>query len=204
MPIAFSETERQTIRARLMDAARLSFAERGVQGTSLASLTDAAGVSKSSFYAFFSSKEALYLELLGELAPGVEARVVAPVIGGSLGARDALHTFLQNFLAELEAQPLLRRTLEHPHELRAVAERVGLEELEAKARALAPLHAFVARLQAAGELRASPSPEVVVGALRTVLVLSLHADTLAPHHAEIMALLIDLVATGLTNGAERA
>lgn len=204
MPVAFSEAERQTIRARLMDAARLSFGERGVQGTSLASLAGAAGVSKSSFYAFFSSKEVLYLELLGELVPGVEARVVAPVIEGSLSARDALATFLRNFLAELEAQPLLQRVLEHPHELRAVAERVGLEELEAKARALAPLHAFVARLQAAGGLRAQPSPEVVVGALRAVLVLSLHADTLAPHHTEVLALLIDLVATGLTTEAERA
>lgn len=197
MPIPFSETNKEKIRVRLIDAARASFAKRGLQGTSLVSLTDVAGISKSSFYAFFDSKEALYLALLGELGPEVEARVVTPVVHGSLDARDALTTFLRAFLVELETQPLLRRLLEHPEELRAVAARVGLEELEAKARALAPLYAFVARLQQVGQLRGDASPEVMVGVLRAVLVLSLHADALAPYYAEVMELMVELVAEGL-------
>lgn len=197
MPIPFSETDKEKIRARLMDAAKASFAERGLQSTSLVSLTDAAGISKSSFYAFFDSKESLYLTLLGELGPEVEARVVAPVVQSSLEAGDALATFLRAFLSELDGQPLLRRLLERPEELRAVAARVGLEELEAKARALAPLHAFLERLQAAGQLRSDVTPEVMTGALRAVLILSLHADTLAPHHAEVMELMVNLVAEGL-------
>lgn len=197
MPIPFSETDKAKIRTQLMDAARTSFAACGLQGTSLVSLTDAAAISKSSFYAFFDSKEALYLALLGQLGPEIEARVVAPVVQSSLAADDALATFLQAFLRELEGQPLLRRLLNHPEELRAVAARVGLEELEAKARALAPLQAFLERLQAAGQLRSDVTPEVMAGALRAVLTLSLHADTLAPHHAEVMELMVKLVAEGL-------
>ena len=193
----FSETDKEKIRTQLMDAARTSFAERGLQATSLVSLTDAAAISKSSFYTFFDSKEALYLALLGELGPEVEARVVAPVVQSSLAAGDALATFLQAFLSELEGQPLLRRLLEHPEELRAVAKRVGLAELEAKARAVAPLYAFVERLQRAGQLRSDVPPEVMVGVLRAVLVLALHADTLAPHHEQVMELMVKLVAQGL-------
>lgn len=203
MPVPFSEVDKEKIRTQLMDAARTSFAERGLQGTSLVSLTDAAAISKSSFYAFFDSKEALYLALLGELGPEVEARVMAPVVQSSLGAGDALATFLQAFLSELERQPLLRRLLEHPEELRAVAKRLGLEELEAKARALAPLQAFLERLQEAGHLRSDVPPEVMVGALRAVLILALHADTLAPHHAEVMELMVKLVAEGLTTPGHR-
>ena len=203
MPVPFSETDKEKIRTKLMDAARTSFAERGLQGTSLVSLTDTASISKSSFYTFFDSKEALYLALLGELGPEVEARVVAPVVRSSLGAGDALATFLQAFLSELEDQPLLRRLLEHPEELRAVAKRVGLEELEAKARALAPLQAFLERLREAGQLRSDVPPEVMVGALRAVLILSLHADTLAPHHAQVMELMVELVAEGLTTPGRR-
>lgn len=197
MPTPFTDTQRDTIRARLMDAARRHFAERGIGKTPLVVLTDAAGIAKSSFYAFFDSKEELCLVLLGELAPDIERRVVTPALQPGLDPHEAITGFLRGFLSELRTQPLLRRLLADPDDLRRVAERVGPVELEVKARAVAPLHTFVARAQAEGRLRDDVSPEVVVGALRAVTLLELHPETLAPHQEEVIELMIDMVAAGL-------
>ena len=49
-----------------MDVAAARFAERGYHPTSVAEIVRAIGVGKGVFYWYFSSKEALFLELLRE------------------------------------------------------------------------------------------------------------------------------------------
>lgn len=197
MPMPFDEAQRDSIRDRLMDAARQHFAERGLKRTSLVTLTDAAGIAKSTFYAFFDSKEALCLALLHELTPEIEQRVLQPALQADLAPEDAIRQLLRGFVAELRTQPLLRRLLANPEDLRAIAERVGPAELMAKARALAPLQAFVEKAQTEARLRQDIKPEVIVGALRAVTLLELQSELLAPHQDTVVELMIDLVASGL-------
>ena len=51
-------------RTRILEAAAAGFAEQGYDGTSVAEICQRAGVSKGAFYHHFSSKQALFLELL--------------------------------------------------------------------------------------------------------------------------------------------
>jgi AcrR family transcriptional regulator len=46
-------------REELLAAARRAFAERGIPGTTVSDVTEAAGVAKGTFYLYFDSKEAL-------------------------------------------------------------------------------------------------------------------------------------------------
>ena len=46
-------------REELLAAARRAFAERGIQGTTVSDVTEAAGVAKGTFYLYFDSKDAL-------------------------------------------------------------------------------------------------------------------------------------------------
>lgn len=64
MPRRFSEQEEQHIREALREAARSIMGPRGVRKTTIDQLAHAAGISKGSFYRFYSSKEQLALELL--------------------------------------------------------------------------------------------------------------------------------------------
>lgn len=77
MAQAFTPEQMQTIRARLMDSARRHALTTGVRKTSLDTLTAEAGISKSSFYKFFDSKELLFLEV----AAGWESQVLAQAAG---------------------------------------------------------------------------------------------------------------------------
>lgn len=59
----FTPEQRYAIRERLLTSARRHAIDDGPERTSLETLTSEAGISKSSFYKFFESKEALFLEV---------------------------------------------------------------------------------------------------------------------------------------------
>ena len=71
----FTPEQRDAIRARLMESARRHAISDGVKKTSLDTLTSDAGISKSSFYKFFDSKELLFLEI----AAGWENQILSCV-----------------------------------------------------------------------------------------------------------------------------
>ncbi len=58
------EESRSETRERLLAAARETFARQGFAGCSVDDLAESAGYSKGAFYSNFSSKEAVFLELL--------------------------------------------------------------------------------------------------------------------------------------------
>jgi len=66
MALPFTDEQRDAIRARLYESARRHALTTGVKKTSLDMLTADAGISKSSFYKFFDSKEQLFLSIAGE------------------------------------------------------------------------------------------------------------------------------------------
>lgn len=65
MALPFTDEQRLLIRKRLLESAQRHAVSDGVQKTSLDTLTSDAGISKSSFYKFYESKEMLFLEVAG-------------------------------------------------------------------------------------------------------------------------------------------
>ena len=66
MALPFTDEQRLLIRERLLESARRHAISDGVMKTSLDALTGDAGISKSSFYKFYSSKEMLFLEVAAQ------------------------------------------------------------------------------------------------------------------------------------------
>ena len=62
----FSPQQRDAIREKLKESARKYAVSTGVKKTSLDMLTADAGISKSSFYKFYDSKELLFLEIAAD------------------------------------------------------------------------------------------------------------------------------------------
>lgn len=63
MALPFTEEQRCAIRQKLFESAQRHVLRDGVQKTSLDTLTSEAGISKSSFYKFYASKEQLFTEV---------------------------------------------------------------------------------------------------------------------------------------------
>lgn len=167
---------------------------------SLSRLTDAAGIAKTSFYAFFPSKEALILDLLAEEAPSVHQRVMALLEEPALTAKEALSRVLLALLREYQENPFLARLVQDHTTLESIALRVRPEDLERKANWMErPLrHFFEARI-ASGDIRAL-SIDTLMDLIRSVSLLALHRNRFANDDRFWAAAhqVIDLVTEGLT------
>ncbi|ONF62949.1 TetR/AcrR family transcriptional regulator [Amycolatopsis keratiniphila] len=195
MPSPFSAEDRARITERLLDAGRALFATQGLRKTSLDDLVTPAGIAKSSFYAFFDSKEALYLELVLRQAPELHEQL-ATVTKEAENAREALGGFLRATVRILAENPLYHRLITHPEEMRAVARRMGPEEM-ARAEQVLPLPGFLAAARAKGQLVDADDDELT-GVLQAVLLLPMHRQDIGEQrYPAVLDRLIDIVAAGL-------
>jgi AcrR family transcriptional regulator len=105
---------RAETRARLLAAARETFAERGYQGASLDLVSDRAGCTKGAVYHHFESKEGLLLALLEEQFENRLAQASAPATGRPSQRlpfdREFSLLFLE-FVCTAARDPKLRRRL---------------------------------------------------------------------------------------------
>lgn len=199
MPPAFSVGERERITARLRDAGYRLFTTQGLRKTSLDELVRPAGIAKSSFYAFFDSKEDLYIDLMYAQLPQLQKGMLADLRDESVDVTERFRRLLHGVLDIQRSNPLYRRLLTHPEELEAVTRRHSPERLaEAKQAVVAPILEFVDGARMSGRL-VDVEPNVVLGVVQAVLTVPLQEEMLDPETYEpAIELLIDLVATGLT------
>jgi AcrR family transcriptional regulator len=127
MPTPFSAADRARITEILLRTGEKLFTTQGLRKTSLDDLVKPASIAKSSFYAFFDSKEALYLELMLRQAPQVQKQVLDEVLTTAPDLRTAIKDFLRATIRVLDDNPLYRRLVTHPEELQAVSRRIDPE-----------------------------------------------------------------------------
>jgi AcrR family transcriptional regulator len=203
VPRGFTTQERDRISQALLTAGRDLFTRQGLRKTALEELVAPAGVVKSTFYQFFDSKEALYLQLMLDEAGQVKAQVIDRGLLSTDDTREGLRRFLHATLEVLETYPLWRRLVTHPEEMTAVAARLDPERMAVISdnNPATALMAYVAERQQRGDL-VGDDPDVVVGALQSVLLMPFNAAHIAAGDAttyrKTLDLLVDIVATGLT------
>lgn len=197
MAVAFDAEDRERITACLLETAERLFAAHGVKKTSLEELVAPAGIAKSSFYAFFDSKEALYLEVMVRRAP---------LIGASLARAadrrpdtEALVEVMRALTDLLSNDPFYRRLLSHPDELRAVSRRVGEAEVaRVNPYVVAPLVEFLRSGQRQGLIVDDLAPEILISVLRTVGLVVAHREDYGATYGEVLEATIRTLAVGLT------
>ena len=118
MPKAFTASQKDRVKLKLLQKGREYFTRYGLKKTSVDDLVKAVGIAKGSFYTFFESKEALFLAVHEaseeKLRTGLMQKlevVTAPA--------DKLRVFLKSSFAMLEEDPLML----------AIFSRSGLESL---------------------------------------------------------------------------
>ncbi|MBB6550538.1 TetR/AcrR family transcriptional regulator [Nonomuraea rubra] len=198
MPPAFSAAEKTRITRLLLDNGLRLFTTQGLRKTSLEDLVAGTGIAKSTFYVFFDSKEALYLELMLAQMAEVKSRVIDGALRKEPDTRAGLRAFLHATLAELDGNPLYGRLMTHPEEMEAVVRKLDPERVTSAPDN--PVTALAAYLTEQSDDLAGDDPEVIVGILQAVLMMPLHRDRLASPdlYPKILDRLIDIIATGLT------
>jgi AcrR family transcriptional regulator len=94
---------------RILSAAETSFARLGYDGTSMATICEAAGVSKGAFYHHFDSKQAVFVKLLNRWLAGMDAAmsVMAETSAGVPGKMLAMSSILGQVLQTADRELLI-------------------------------------------------------------------------------------------------
>lgn len=104
-------------RQRLLEAAIAAFSEGGYAGSSIAAIARRAGVSKSTVFHHFPSKEALYLTVIGDAIEGFGQRL-DDVLSASEDLSDALRRFQREHIRHMahhrQVVRLIMRELQDP------------------------------------------------------------------------------------------
>ena len=198
MPLPFTDQQKTRLRQKMRRVARELFAKQGLKKTSLEDITRAVGIAKSTFYLFFESKEALFLDVLAQDGPAVEARLQAE-LSAAADARDGLARLLREVVRELETNALTRRLLTHPDELQMLADYATPEQLAASnSSGLALIVPYLQAGPQRGEV-IDGDPIVFARVISAVTLLTLHRDTIgADQYEAVLNTLIDLLAKALT------
>jgi len=106
----FSDSERDRIREGLLEAGREQFSAFGHDRTRISDLTDAVDIATSTFYQFFDSKEALYLEILNREQNRMAEELEA-ILGAAPDLRSEVLAGFEYFFEELETNPLYYRLI---------------------------------------------------------------------------------------------
>lgn len=120
MPKAFDEAERDAIRSALKTAGLARFERAGLRPVRIDDICGDVGIAKGSFYAFFESKEDLFMSIVEDREQVHQADMFA-FLGEEGVARDRAGTFFDLIVRKIETDPILNLVIAHneiPHLVR--------------------------------------------------------------------------------------
>jgi len=205
MPRAFKEEEKEKIRAKLLEAGRACFLRYGLKKTTIEDVVGPAGIAKSSFYLFFESKEALFVEAMMAELPAMTKRLIDASFGETEDTRDALILLMKAIVREIETNEMARVLLDDPMELQRLAEGLDYEDILRRAteEVFGPLYAHLKQAQDAGEIIEGDIIQIVyaIGLIK-ILLLWRHRIPEGLYNA-LLDLAPQVIADGLTCPARR-
>jgi len=199
MPKPFSAAQKETIREKLMEVGRACFLRYGLKKTTIEDLVKPAGIAKASFYLFFDTKEALYLEIFLQEIPEMMQRLMDASFHSTEDTREALILMMKGIAHEIETNELSRVILDDPPELKRFADSLDYEGiLEQVAGTYAPIIQAIAAAQERGEIIAG-DPFQIAYSLGLVKMLVINRDRLpAELYDAMMDFAPQVIADGLT------
>jgi AcrR family transcriptional regulator len=200
MPKAFTEQEKEVIRAQMREKGKKLFEKQGIKKTSVDELAQAAGISKGAFYLFYDSKEELFMEILEELEAGFRTRIFDFTVHPKSNARQLLAMFFRDALLTWDEYPLLKNFGRTDYEY--LARKLPPQRIQAHAhRDDEFVDEFVKRIKREG-IAVKASPRVISNLMKSLFFVSLHRDDLGTEaYVESMRILADLVARYMIEGA---
>jgi AcrR family transcriptional regulator len=193
MPKAFSDQEKEWIRARLLEQGYKLFAAYGLKKTNIEELAQAAGISKGAFYLFFDSKEALFMDVVELAEQRFRREILAAIDQPGPSPRARLLAIFRKAFDLAEAMPILQFLTGSDYEL--LFRRVRPEKLQAH---LASDRLFMEELidhciQAGIPIQASI--EQISGLLYALVLVILHKEDFGQDYLRgTLDVLLELVA----------
>ncbi|QTH45361.1 TetR/AcrR family transcriptional regulator [Cohnella sp. LGH] len=197
MPRKFDTDEKSLIQQKLLEAGRSLFSRYGFKKTNVGELAKAAGIAAGTFYLFYRSKEELFFDLMEEEEQAIQ-QIMLRQLESTSKSKEAFRLFFKEGFRLMTENPILREVL-LPEQFEAIVRKLPSDKLERNyATDVRKLEPLIRQWQAEGILRTDMNPELIVSMLRSIILLSLHKQTIGDAVYEAtMDALITTVADGL-------
>ncbi|SEQ91978.1 TetR/AcrR family transcriptional regulator [Natrinema salaciae] len=196
---SFSEEKRDRVRESLRDTGRDLFTRRGIRATTISELTEPAGIGTGTFYQYFDSKEALYIDILEQESKEVIPRLLRESFEAHDDPETAIIALLEQSLNEIESNPIFRQVLIEEQELARIREQVPDEEAsEKRESAIEHFLPYIESWYDEGRVTGS-DPKTIAHTIRAVVRLAHEKDRIGEErYPAVRETLIEAVAAGLT------
>lgn len=193
MPKAFTETEKETIRAQMREKGKKLFEKHGLKKTSIDELTEAAGISKGAFYLFYESKEELFMEILEGFEQDIQNKILNFATRSNADARKNVSDALKSFLLTWDDYPLLKNLGKADFDY--LVRKIPAERVMQHAKNDEEFTSQLIRKIKKEGITVKASPRVIGNLMKSLFFFSLHREDMGDDaYTETMNLLIDLVA----------
>ena len=198
MPRAFADEERELLRKKLRAIARQQIEERGVRAMAVADLTRAVGISKGAFYLLYESKDALVMEILGEVEVELRTLLTEVAADRSGTPTEVMTAVVRTFFDAVGTHPIMA-LLADPEEGAHIFRMVTPEQMEERMadddRWFGDL---TARLKADGVL-ATDTPDDILAAVAR-LALTVRRDPDLERHPGLVDVLCEALGARMAGG----
>lgn len=201
MPRAFTQKEKQAIRRDLMKTGLAHFATSGIRKMRIDDLCKQIGIAKGSFYAFFESKEELFMAIANERDIMHKADMVKFFEAQSGAPRPAIEAFFNFMLDRIETDPILT-ILRDTGEINHLVRRVSPETIGENHRRDREFMAQISQILRTHFELPHASAQTLEGLLTLLLSTALQAEHLkaADAYTPTVELLRDLFVSRLIRG----
>ena len=202
MPKAFNAEEKETIRKNLMTVGLRHFERMGVRAARIDDLCREVGIAKGSFYAFFTSKEDLYLALADAHDERHKVEMIAEIENCAGDGKAAYYAFFDTVMERLETDPLIR-IVQDTAELAYILRHAPADYIERNTRRDKEFVAEVADLFRRRYGLGFADADTLENIMNLMVTLSLQRDylTTVGSYAPTVALLRDMSLTRVLEGA---
>ena len=176
MPKHFSPEERKEIEQKLLDAAKESFLYFGVNKTTIADITDKAGVAKGTFYLFFKSKGDIFMKLISDEWTLIHDELDRRYMDRQGEVGELIRGYIAENRRELLGHPLFAMVYDRDAMV-MISDRTVMDKLmEFRHLSDSRLVDLIRSWYAANAIESAVSPEVLSGMIRSTSYLNYHRD----------------------------
>jgi len=193
MPKAFTEHEKDLLRAQMREKGKALFEKHGLKKTSVDELTEAVGISKGAFYLFYESKEELFLDILEQLEQEIQAKILEFSIKPKSNTKKNVSDLLKAFLLTRDTYPLLKNfgKPEFEYLMRKVPSEWAMKHAHKDEEFI---EQFINKIKQEG-IAVKASPRVVSNLIKTLFFVGLYLEELGQEaYQETLDVMINMVA----------
>lgn len=180
MPRHFTEEEREQLKGRFLEKGKELFNTYGFKKTNIDDVVRHVGVSKGTFYAFYSSKEEFFVEILLVAERRAREILTERLFQSELPIRDAFVEAMYEQLTYIQDTPILR-VLTQPDEYRFLIDSLDAEQIDTL---FVDDRVYVEKLLREAQEMSGVRPvdvDAFTGLMRGVTLLTLHKREIGPN-----------------------